>query len=429
MNKIQKAIRFFRRFGLKAFYFRIYAEFLKGRENQNRPQTNRSIEDINNLVTERFYALKPLIGFTTVGAPPRRINLVTDSINSNSLFGGVATSMILSTLLAERWGCDLRIITRTESPNRGNYAAVLEPNDISLPRNIDFTFAYFQNPQAEIPVGEGDIFLTTSWWTTWSVRETFTSQKIIYLLQEDERSFYPLGDDHLRCTEVMHDPQIRFCVNTHLLYDYLTQEGFDTLAKNGIFFEPAWPQKIFYPEPKNPKSKRNFFFYARPNHIRNLFYRGLEALNTAVNRGILNPLEWDFHFVGKDVPEARIGGQPVTLHQKLNWANYAALVRQMDLGLSLMYTPHPSYPPLDLAASGAIVVTNRFANKQNLDFYSKNIVCADLSVEGLVEGIREGIERANDEAGRLANYHHNNICRDWHQSFGSTLSWLERQKF
>ena len=57
------------------------------------------------------------------------------------------------------------------------------------------------------------------------------------------------------------------------------------------------------------------------------------------------------------------GGVRPTVWSKLPWSKYAELVSTMDLGLCLMDTPHPSYPPLDLAAAGAVVVTNTHGSK------------------------------------------------------------------
>ena len=42
---------------------------------------------------------------------------------------------------------------------------------------------------------------------------------------------------------------------------------------------------------------------------------------------------------------------------------YADLLRQHDVGLSLMYTPHPSLVPIEMASAGMLTVTNSFENK------------------------------------------------------------------
>ena len=42
---------------------------------------------------------------------------------------------------------------------------------------------------------------------------------------------------------------------------------------------------------------------------------------------------------------------------------YAELLRDHDVGLALMYTPHPSLVPIEMASAGMLVVTNSFENK------------------------------------------------------------------
>ena len=53
------------------------------------------------------------------------------------------------------------------------------------------------------------------------------------------------------------------------------------------------------------------------------------------------------------------------------------------MGVSLMESPHPSYPPLEMASSGCITVTNCYESK-SLENRSENIVSLDeLSPTGL----------------------------------------------
>ena len=112
------------------------------------------------------------------------------------------------------------------------------------------------------------------------------------------------------------------------------------------------------------------------------------------------------------------------LLQNLRWPEYAALVRQADLGLGLMYTPHPSYPPLDLAASGAVAVTNRYGRKRSLAQYSANILCVGGALELLIEGIAQGVRLAGDLPTRRRNYVQNGLARDWAASFAPAIERL-----
>jgi hypothetical protein len=425
MERLRKAIQFFRRFGFKALILRLVAEIKRFAPDPYHLEEVEQTHNVGKIISNRFMTCRPLVGFSAEIDSPRRINLVTDSINSGSLFGGVATSIILSTLLAQKMSCELRILTRTENPKKKNYDQIIEANNLSHPPKIEFRFASIFDAKSEIPVGANDLFLTTSWWTTWSVRETFGSKKIIYLLQEDERAFYPHGDDHLRCSELLKDPEITYIINSKLLYEHLISDGLNNLQDRGIWFEPAWPEHLFFSEPQPARQKMNFFFYARPNNVRNLFYRGLEAIEGAVFKGILKFDSWDFHFAGKDIPKIKIMGYPIKTYQNMNWSEYAALVRKMDLGLSLMYSPHPSYPPIDLAASGAIVVTNLFGNKQNLSQYSKNIICRNFDTESLISGLEDGVNLALDLKTRQENYRQQTILRDWRKSFKDVLFRLD----
>ena len=72
-----------------------------------------------------------------------------------------------------------------------------------------------------IDIAPGDLFVTTSWWTTWATRASVDPANIIYLVQEDERRFYPEGDDSIRCAEVLADPRLTCIVNSKPLFDYL----------------------------------------------------------------------------------------------------------------------------------------------------------------------------------------------------------------
>jgi len=163
-------------------------------------------------------------------------------------------------------------------------------------------------------------------------------------------------------------------------------------------------------------NKKKFFFYARPNNLRNLFYLGVKVIDLAINRGILNLDKWDIYFVGNNLPSVTFaqGYSPVKC-ENLSWLEYAELIGTIDAGLSLMYTPHPSYPPLDLAASGSLVVTNAYQNKVSLSAYSENILCAELNAESLVEGISKIIQ-IDDEV-RYENYRSNGLLRDWDVAF------------
>ena len=384
------------------------------------PIRNQVIDEgsAHKLVAARFEACSPLQAFSTPNlVGKKRISIVTDSINSGSLYGGVGTAIIIAAHLAEAAKANLRVITRTERAQPENLGLVLEIYGIQLNEEVEFVFAPFYDKRTQIDLLEGEQLITTSWWTTAATMASVAHGSIIYLLQEDERMFYPHGDDHLRCTAAMQSKDIRYLINTRLLYDHLVSEGFSNVAENGMWFEPAFPAEVFHPRAVPSKRKLRLFFYARPNNLRNLFYFGIDLLDDAVTRGLIDLEQWEILLVGKDIPKVVLGESYVPeTYENLTWSEYAELIGNVDLGLSLMYTPHPSYPPLDLAASGAIVVTNRFANKRDLSVYSKNILCGDLNRESMIETLAEGIRLASDQSKRRFNHEASALTRNWRTS-------------
>ncbi|WP_266157761.1 hypothetical protein [Dyella silvatica] len=379
----------------------------------------------SDLIDSRFPAIRPLPVYTAPG-PKIRLNLVTDSINEGSLFGGVGTAILMAAVLANKRGAVLRIVTRTQAAAANGFSQVLECGGIQFKGNVEFAFVDVNDQSAQLDICDGDRFLTTSWWTTLSVLGSISPHKVDYLLQEDERMFYPHGDEWLRCNEVMMRKDIRFMINTELLFDHLVATGLTHLEKNARWFEPAFPSSIYF---KNAgyaeRPKYRLFFYARPNNYRNLFYRGIEVLDKAVAKNIINPDEWEIILVGKDVPKVILAGtlEPEII-PTMEWSEYGKFIRDIDLGFCLMATPHPSYPPLDLAASGAIVLTNKFGLKQDLSMYSENILLSDLDVNELVEGLQMGVARVSDAGLRTKRYAENRMARSWSESLAAAVDFL-----
>ena len=72
----------------------------------------------------------------------------------------------------------------------------------------------------KLEVSEKDVFLATSWWSAAAIKSCNLRSRFFWIIQEEETFFYPYGDEHLWCSELMNDSQIDFIVNTKLLFDY-----------------------------------------------------------------------------------------------------------------------------------------------------------------------------------------------------------------
>lgn len=382
-----------------------------------------STSSTTHLVQARFSGTTPLKTYYLNNPTCIRINLITDSINSGSLFGGVGTALIFSALLANKLNAQLRIITRTERAQPENVDLILSLYGIALKQEITFKFAAFYDPNYEIDYSDSDSFITTSWWTTAATLPSIPKKQITYLLQEDERMFYPFGDDRLKCESILKTNDINFLVNTKILYEYLVSDGLENIAIQGKWFEPAFPDSLFHPRNKASNAKKKFFFYARPNNPRNLFYFGIEIIQQALIENIIDLNTWDIYLVGKDIPNITFFDDYIPRKcENMNWQEYAQLAGEIDLGLSLMYTPHPSYPPLDLVASGAVVVTNQFIGKTNLGSYSNNLICSPLEKSELILALKQGVAISNDIETRGENYKNNNLQTSWENTFSEIIN-------
>ena len=331
--------------------------------------------------------------------------------------------MILVGLLCERSGKILRIVTRTEPANPSNLGRILGTYGITLQHDPQFVFAPPLADDSSVDIVDGEPFITTSWWTTASTLGTVPQRAIVYLLQEDERMFYPHGDDRLRCEQIIASEDIRFVLNTKLLRDHLVATGLRNIERHGVAFEPAFPRSVFHE--REWTGKKRLMFYARPNNQRNLFYLGIEIIDRVLDEAIIDPKEWELILLGKDIPELHFdSGIAVKRFENLNWNEYAELAGTIDLALCLMYTPHPSYPPLDLAASGAVVVTNEYMNKTDLSAYSRNIIAARLEKQALVDAVRQGAALAVDDLRRKENQRNACLGSDWREALAPVVERL-----
>lgn len=392
-------------------------------EGRSISQARQDPTQFNTLYEERWSAIRPIqtLPGSTSG---NRITVVTDSVEPSSLFGGVGTALIIATLLANKLTATLRLVTTIDECFGHALETVLTANGIALNGSYETEFLP-RNGARPLSISDHELILTTSWWSTYAVVHSVPPDRIVYILQEDERMFYPFGDERLLCTETIARTDVTVLVNTKLLLThFFSSPDLEPMARKAIAFEPAFPgaksnRKII------KEGKRNFFFYSRPNNLRNLFWRGGAALCYAIEEGIFDPAEWTFYWVGKDTPQLALPrGAEVKVIQGLDWTRYQELVSKMDGALVLMDTPHPSYPPMDLAAAGVAVLTNTHGEKNDLSQYSRNILMSPSSLPGLISGLKQLQRLAYDDATRMQNMVDDGISRNWENSLDHAINTL-----
>jgi hypothetical protein len=155
-----------------------------------------------------------------------------------------------------------------------------------------------------------------------------------------------------------------------------------------------------------------------------MFELGVLALARAVFDGALGA-NWELHGVGGIEPSEPIDlgdGTILEMLPRRSQDSYADLLRAHDVGLALMYTPHPSLVPIEMASAGMLTVTNSFENKTaaRMTAISSNLITAEPSVDGIHAGLLEAIAGV-DDFGRRRQGSAVHWSSDWQDSFGDEV--------
>jgi O-antigen biosynthesis protein len=332
----------------------------------------------------------------------RRLNLLLPSINARHYFGGIHTAVQLYRALGKHFPAT-RIVLVDSAPDAvalerfGDHTLVdCAADSVANHQIVPFNDRYGRT----IPVGAGDCWLTTAWWTTYSAQrlaawqqQTFgIAGRLINLIQDFEPGFYPWSSQSALALSTYHPDKDVAVFNTRLLADYFELQGL--AYQHRFVFEPTLNEGLRQPLAEvraNPQPRqRRIVVYARPSTPRNAFELLCEALR-AWGWSDAASSQWEVLAAGELTADLDLGPFKIRALGKLDLPDYAQLLATSAIGVSLMISPHPSYPPLEMAAFGMGVVSNRFANK-NLALFSPNIRSAEnFSPEAIARAIRDEV--------------------------------------
>jgi O-antigen biosynthesis protein len=371
----------------------------------------------------------------TLSSSPR-LNVLVPGLAMKHMSGGPNTAIALACGLAQR-GVAVRFLSTDAAvdPDPGpfwDHLKTLTRVD-RLPPHMELVDAHDRSRITYI--GANDLFMATAWWTAqqakYATRLT-RQQTFLYLIQDYEPLLHAASTQYALASETYELPHLPV-INTTLLHDFLTSQKIgrfrdETFARAALVFEPALDQAIFHPhDTPQAESRRRLLFYARPtNGLRNLFELGVAALQKAIDDGVLDGASWEFLGMGEPFAPVALGkGAALRPVEWVNLEAYARQMRESDLLLSLMLSPHPSYPPLEMAASGGICVTTTFATKtaERLSQLSPNIIGVAPTIESIVEGLDAAIRRLPHRSERL-QHAHLPLPQTWSDSFAQILAQL-----
>jgi O-antigen biosynthesis protein len=330
--------------------------------------------------------------FETTDRTPR-INLVITTISARSFFGGNATALRLLTAL-EPYFEQSRIIITAETEGEFRQAAWpdwrLEGQMPSARRTV------VHLPSTKLVVRPGDRFIATFWPTALLIsslradaqRSGLDLGPAAYLIQDFEPAFYPWGSNYALAESTYRQNKDLIAVfNTSILRDYFEKKSY--VFSSCYEFEPKFNSKLatYLKSVKPGPKKKLILVYGRPRVPRNGFELVLEGLFIWA-RNFPGASEWRIISLGQTHKAISIApGIVMRSKGKLTLDEYGSYLSDAAIGLSLMISPHPSYPPLEMAEFSVRVITNDFANK-NLSKRSPYITSlAIVTPEAIAEAL------------------------------------------
>jgi hypothetical protein len=227
-----------------------------------------------------------------------------------------------------------------------------------------------------------------------------------YLIQEHEPFTFPMGTLYALADQSYTFPH-HAVFSTALLEEYFREHGIGVHAPGrpgaagALHFENAILKFKVDRGDLSARRGRKLLFYARPegHAARNMFEIGMLALEKAIAAGVFGAEPWVFHGIGTPHGDIEFeAGGTLRMQGKFSLDEYQALLPQYDVGLSLMYTPHPSLVPLEMAAAGMLSVTNTCLNKTaaKLAAISSNLIAAEPTIDGVAAALAQAVRGAGD---------------------------------
>jgi hypothetical protein len=389
-------------------------------------------QGVNNLAVLR-HKLRPM-DIKISKREPVRINVMVPDFNPNLVYGGyIALFNFVKILVSDGYRVRFILCDDTISSVKGLQA---EAQKHSLMGEIVNLTELVLGKNEVVKVNPKDQFVAYSTWTAFHAdqlaRET-NGKPFIFFIQENETVFYKYDSLHALCSSA-------YNLNHHAIFNSSILKNYFQSKKMSVFREGAIEAGAQYAsfehalsEVEKPevgyldeRDERKVIFYARPEDhaARNLFEIGVLALRKAINEGVFSP-NWKFYGIGTLSCTCGVDlgkGHVLEMLERKPLEEYQMMLKWFDLGVALMYAPHPSVPPFEMAAAGVPTVVTLFEgrDKQMMLDITENFIPAQPTVEDVCEALRKGVAKAEDSESRVKNAYFEWPC-NWDQSFNEDV--------
>lgn len=344
------------------------------------------------------------IRFRKVDLAEKRLNILLPSLNPEHVFGGIATAYKFFCELQKMTGMKCRVII-TDSALNQNAVDIYSNEYVFLDSEDDRIFDKTIIPLNDratrtLAVSDKDYFIFTGWWTAYCIQEEYLNwggkalspNVFIYLIQDYEPGFYQWSSLYMLADSTYRTKYKQIAIfNSVELKSYFDFLGYE--FSFSYVFEPilnAGLKKYLKTMNKHIKKRKQILVYGRPNTARNAFSLLVQALRKWVLLMEEDASEWRIISAGEQHRRVDLGrGVVLEPVGKLTIEEYAKTLEESYAGVSLMISPHPSYPPLEMAVFGVRVITNSYANKDMSEFNRNIVSLEDASPYSIAEHLKE----------------------------------------
>lgn len=291
------------------------------------------------------------------------MSLAVPALDPAKIFAGVATALQVGRMLALELDRPLRLVPFGKAEPAKLHEAVhrfLAADGKPVPVITVVPKALI----AHTTVSAHDIWIVTYWTTAHAAQVAsqvgrLDPRRVIYLVQDYEPGFKPWSVEHALIRQTYH-AGFHHVVNSASLATYLHAREGCTVDQELVFAPHLELDRLAESAARREKrSPVRVFFYARPGKPRNLFALGVAALRGAAVELAADDVAWEVVTAGESHPDIVLpDGVVARSLGTLSWDEYFDLLSRVDVGLTLMHSPHPSHPPLEVAVSGGLAITN-----------------------------------------------------------------------
>lgn len=307
-----------------------------------------------------------------------RLNAILPTMKPEKIYGGITTALAVIRQIADRMqgDFDLRVLITSDTVDRPSVEALSARLNRSFiqagPRDdvAGNTIVGIAQAQHEpISVRPREMYATTAWWTADlgfrlldQQRKLFGANPLMaYIIQDFEPGFYNWSNHYALADATYRRPDDTFAIfNSEELAGYMqSRYSFSEQQYMPYELHPVLNKLI---EPTQPE--RLILAYGRPTVNRNCFELLCEGLRVWQGRNPRVNTGYEVVFAGEDFDQARLKGlENAYTAGKMTIEEYASMLNRACAGVSLMVSPHPSYPPLEMASAGCMTVTNSYEGK------------------------------------------------------------------